>query len=154
MNIVCLSKSVETPANLRPHCLTSTSSAQPSLRLKQLLPHGSRKKEVCSGEQFLLQRSGFASPRNKKANKTAVCSNPLQECLWISSAPAQSSLCVPPGRLQFLLSTHTGKNCKKIAGMHPRVWGSPAFAYTSTFLPTAGRETEGQAYEMRTNPDR
>lgn len=113
-------------------------------------PSWFRNKGVCSGCGALLQRSCYASARNKKkANKASECCEPMHfrsVCGFLQSR--QSSLCVPPGRLQPLLCQPTQRSGAKIAHTHPRAWGSPAFAYTSTFLPAAGRETEGQAYEM------
>lgn len=55
-----------------------TSFAQPFSSTEAKSPSRFRKKGVCSGEQFLLQRSCFVSARNKKkANKAAVCSKPI-----------------------------------------------------------------------------
>lgn len=97
-----------------------------------------------SPEKLLCKRQ-----KQKKANKASECCEPMHfrsVCGFLQSR--QSSLCVPPGRLQPLLCQPTQRSGAKIAHTHPRAWGSPAFAYTSTFLPAAGRETEGQAYEM------
>ena len=74
-----------------------------------------------------------------------------QEYLWFSPA-AQSDLCVPPGKLHFLFSQLTQQKKKnqkaKIASISPQGLDSSALAYTSTFLPAAGWETERQAYGM------
>lgn len=130
MNIVCLRKNVETSATLPAHLprLISPSCSQPSMRSKQLLLRGSTIKESVLGNGFFFKEVAMQAPETKKGKQSfgGFRANTLQECLWFSSAPARSSLCVPPGSLQPLLCQPTQRRNAKIARTHPGVQGSPA----------------------------
>lgn len=78
-------------------------------------PSWFRNKGVCSGCGALLQRSCYASARNKKKGKQSfgvLRANALQECLWFSSEPAEQPLCATWQAAASSLSTHTEKRCK------------------------------------------
>lgn len=121
---------METSATLPAHLprLISPSCSQPSMRSKQLLLRGSTIKESVLGNGFFFKEVAMQAPETKKGKQSfgGFRANTLQECLWFSSAPAQSSLCVPPGSLQPLLCQPTQRRNAKIARTHPGVQGSPA----------------------------
>ena len=145
MNTVCFTKnekSAHHPSDL--HLLNSTSYIPLSLELKQHLPHSST--TISSWKRFLC------TCRNKKANKApeGLPTHKPQEYLWFFPPPAQTVLCVPPGKLQFLLSTHTEKKCKNSINK-PRRSGTLLLWHRQAHSFQLLDEKQRQAYGMCTH---
>lgn len=106
------------PTNL---LLLSISFIHLSLKLKQLLTHASAIKDYALSRTVFSWKRLLRTCRNEKANRAAegFQTNKPQECLWFFPPPAQRVLCVPPGKLQFLLSQPTQKRNAKIALIRP-----------------------------------
>lgn len=110
--------------------LLSTSFIQLSWKLKQLLTHASAIKEYVLSITNSSWKRLLHTCRNEKANKAPRGFKPinLRSICGFFPPPAQRVLCVPPGKLQFLLSQPTQKRNAKIALISPKVWDSSASA--------------------------
>lgn len=142
---------METSATLPAHLprLISPSCSQPSMRSKQLLLRGSTIKESVLGNDFFFKEVAMQAPETKK-RQTKLWRIPSQYTSGVSvvffSASTEQPLCATWQPAASPLSTHTEKKCKNSTDA-PRGPGLSCLAHTSTFLPTAGRQAEGQAHE-------